>query len=197
MMKSLKPVLVIVALFVVSTMQAQFRFGVKGGVNISNVRFNKNVFRSDNITGIQVGPAIEAMLGRGGIGLDAAMLYSQRGFDSDDETVRNSYIDIPVNLKFKFGIPLVNPYLSAGPYISLRVAGDKKWSVSDKVEQIEAKSFGAGLHFAAGAEVLGMLQVGVTYGLGLTDDFKTFELKDVYVYTGKSHTWVVSATVFF
>lgn len=196
-MKSLKPVLVIVALFVVSTMQAQFRFGVKGGVNISNVRFNKNVFRSDNITGIQVGPAIEAMLGRGGIGLDAAMLYSQRGFDSDDETVRNSYIDIPVNLKFKFGIPLVNPYLSAGPYISLRVAGDKKWSVSDKVEQIEAKSFGAGLHFAAGAEVLGMLQVGVTYGLGLTDDFKTFELKDVYVYTGKSHTWVVSATVFF
>lgn len=196
-MKNLKLVMVIAALFVVSTMQAQFRFGVKGGVNISKVKFNKDVFKSDNITGFHVGPTIEAMMGQGGIGLDAAVLYSQRGFDSDDGTVRNSYLDIPVNLKFKFGLPLVNPYLAAGPYMSLRVAGDKKWSISDKVEQVEAKSFGAGLNFTAGAEIFNLLQVGVTYSLGLTDDFKTFKANDPDSYKGKAHTWLVSATVFF
>lgn len=196
-MKNLKIVMIIAALFVVSTMQAQFRFGVKGGLNISKVKFNENVFRSDNITGFHVGPTIEAMMGQGGIGLDAAVLYSQRGFDSDEKTIRNSYLDIPVNLKFKFGLPLVNPYLAAGPYMSLRVAGDKKWSISDKVDQIEAKSFGAGLNFTAGAEIFNSLQVGVTYSLGLTDDFKTFDIDDLDSYKGKAHTWLISAAVFF
>ncbi|HCC52771.1 MAG TPA: PorT family protein [Porphyromonadaceae bacterium] len=196
-MKNLKLVMVIAALFVVSTMQAQFRFGVKGGLNICKVKFNEDVFRSDNITGFHVGPTIEAMMGQGGIGLDAAVLYSQRGFDSDEKTIRNSYLDIPVNLKFKFGLPLVNPYLAAGPYMSLRVAGDKKWSISDKVDQIEAKSFGAGLNFTAGAEIFNSLQVGVTYSWGLTNDFKTFDVDDLDSYKGKAHTWLISAAVFF
>lgn len=189
--------MVIAALFVISTMQAQFRLGVKGGVNVSKVKFNREVFRSSNITGFHIGPAIEAMMGRGGIGLDAAVLYSQRGFDSENRRVRNSYLDIPVNLKFKLGLPVVNPYVAAGPYMSLRVAGNRKWSVSDKVAQIEAKRFGAGLNFTAGAEILSLLQVGVTYSLGLTDDFKTFKADDLYSYRGKAHTWMVSATVFF
>ncbi|MDR0743164.1 MAG: PorT family protein [Tannerella sp.] len=196
-MKRLKIVMVIAALFMVSTMQAQLRFGVKGGVNISKVKFNKKVFKSDNITGFHVGPTIEAMMGQGGIGLDAAALYSQRGFDAEGGAVKNSYLDIPVNLKFKLGLPLVNPYLAAGPYMSLRVTGNKKWSVSDKVEQIKAKSFGAGLNFAAGAEIFNMLQVGVIYSLGLTNDFKTFKANDPDSYKGKAHTWLVTATVFF
>jgi hypothetical protein len=196
-MKILKIVMVIAALFMVSMMQAQFRFGVKGGANISKVKFNKKVFKSDNITGFNVGPTIEAMMGQGGIGLDAAVLYSQRGFDSEDDAVMYSCLDIPVNLKFKLGLPLVNPYLAAGPYISLRVAGNKKWSVSDKVDQIKAKSFGAGLNFAAGAEIFNMLQVVLFYSLGLTNDFKTFKANDPDSYKGKVHTWLITTTVFF
>jgi hypothetical protein len=196
-MKNLKFIVIVAALFVASTMQAQFRFGVKGGYNVAKVKFNKEVFKSDNINGFHIGPTIEAMMGPGGIGLDAAVLYSQRGFDSDHGTVRNSYLDIPVNLKFKLGLPLVNPYLTAGPYMSLRVAGDKRWSVSDQVDQIKARSFGAGLNFGAGAEIFKLLQVGVTYSLGLTDDFKTFDAGDPNSYIGKAHTWLISATVFF
>jgi hypothetical protein len=196
-MKNFKFVMVIAALSIVSTMQAQFRFGVKGGYNVSKVKFNKEVFKSSNINGFHVGPTVEAMMGQGGLGMDVAVLYSQRGFGSDRGTVRNSYLDIPVNLKFKLGLPLVNPYLAAGPYMSLRVAGDKKWSVSDKVEQIRAKNFGAGLNFTAGAEVFNLLQLGVTYSLGLTEDFKTFDAKNPNSYKGKAHTWQISATVLF
>lgn len=200
-MKTMKILLIIAAWFAVSTVDAQVRFGVKGGVNISKVKFNKDAFRSDNVTGFHVGPAVEAMFGKGGMGFDAALLYSQIGFESDDETVKNAYLEVPVNLKFKFGTPLVNPFVAAGPYVGFRVAGDKVWDVRDNVngvkDQIKAKSFGAGLNFSAGAEVLNRLQLGVTYSWGLTEDYKTFEGSDVDSYKGKPHTWKVSAVIFF
>jgi hypothetical protein len=192
-MRNFKIVIVIAALFVVSTVQAQFRFGVKGGYNVSKVKFNREVFRADNINGFHIGPTVEVMDGW----MDVAVLYSQRGFKSDKSTVRNSYLDIPVNMKLKLSLPLVSPYLAAGPYISLRVAGDKLWSVSDKVEQIKAKNFGAGLNFAAGAEIFNLLQLSVTYSLGLTDDYKTFDITNPNSYKGKTHTWQIGATVLF
>ena len=200
-MKKVKCLLILVALLVVSTADAQMRFGAKGGLNIAKAEFNKDVFKSDNITGFHIGPTLETMFGKGGLGFDVALLYSQKGFKSDDETVRNAYIDVPLNLKFKFGMPLVNPYFAAGPYVGFRVAGDKIWNVSDNVggirEQVETKSFSAGLNFSVGAEVLGNLQVGLNYGWGLTDNYKTFESNNIDSYIGKSHTWSISATYFF
>ena len=144
---------VVVALLTVSaTVNAQFRFGVKGGVNIANVSFDKDVLNSDNITGFHVGPMVDASFGEGGIGLDLALLFSQKGFDTDDKSVKNTYLDVPVNLKFKFGIPVINPYLAAGPYVGFRVNGSKVKDVSfkDVKHQVESKSFGAGLNFTAG-----------------------------------------------
>lgn len=199
-MKKMKIVWMIAALFAVSTMaDAQFRFGVKGGVNISKVKFNKDAFDSDNVTGFHVGPALEAMFG--GVGFDLALLYSQIGFDTEDETVKNSYLEVPLNLKYKIGLPIVKPFAAVGPYVGFRVAGDKIWDLKDNVngvvQQVKAKSFGAGLNFTAGAEVLKFLQVGLTYSLGLTDDYKTFHASDANSYKGKPHTWKVSAVVFF
>jgi hypothetical protein len=199
-MKRMKIIWVIAALFAVSTMaEAQFRFGVKGGVNISKVKFNRNAFESDNVTGFHVGPALEAMFG--GTGFDLALLYSQIGFETKDETVKNSYLEVPLNLKLKINLPLVKPYVAAGPYVGFRVAGDKIWDVRDHVngvvQEIKARSFGAGLNFTAGAEVLKFLQIGFTYSLGLTDDYKTFRASDVNSYKGKPHTWKVSTVVFF
>ncbi|MDR1381795.1 MAG: PorT family protein [Tannerella sp.] len=200
-MKKMSFVLMMAALFAVSTADAQLRFGVKGGVNVARAKFDREYFKSDNITGFHIGPMLEGMIGQGGIGFDAAVLYSQKGFDSDDETVRNAFLEVPVNLKFKLGLPLVNPYVAAGPYIDIRVAGDETWNVlktpQDVIHQIKTKSFGAGLNFSAGAEVFRALQIGVTYSLGLTDNYESFDVKDIASYKGKAHTWSVSAAVFF
>ena len=190
-----------VALFAVSTVDAQMRFGAKGGLNITKAEFDKDAFKSDNITGFHIGPTLETMFGKGGLGFDLALLYSQKGFKSDDETVRNAYLEVPVNLKFKLGMPLVNPFFAAGPYVGFRVAGDKVWNVSENTagirEQIEAKSFSAGLNFAVGADIFNNLQVGLNYSWGLTDDYETFESRSIDSYIGKSHTWSVSAAYFF
>lgn len=174
---------------------AQLRFGIKGGANISKVSISKDVMNSDNVTGFNIGPMVEMKLPVVGIGLDAAILYSQRGVETLNETMKTSYLDVPVNLKWKIGLPLVKPYLAAGPYVSFRVGGDKFWDIPHSVgDQLRARNFGAGLNFGAGVEVLSHLQIGFIYGLGLTDDYKA--LKDGGVY-GKSRGWSVNAAILF
>jgi hypothetical protein len=199
-MKNVKFLLAVVVLLTISvTVNAQLRFGVKGGVNIANVSFDKDVLNSDNVTGFHVGPMIDASFGEGGIGLDLALLFSQKGFDTKDKSVKNTYLDLPVNLKFKFGIPLINPYLAAGPYVGFRVNGSKVKDISykDIKHQVQSKNFGAGLNFSAGAELFDRLQIGLIYSWGLTNDYKTFDGNDLDSYKGKPHTWSISAAFLF
>ena len=190
--------LLIFALFSVSSIaNAQFRFGAKGGMNIVNASFSRDIIKSDNIVGFHVGPTIEAMFGKGGLGFDAAVLYSQRGFDSDVETVKNSYLEVPLNLKFKLGMPLVNPFVAAGPYAGFRIGGGDAKNISSVIDQMKTKSFAGGLNFIAGAEFFNMLQVSINYSWGLTDNYKTFEFGNSDSYRGKSHAWSISAAYYF
>ena len=176
--------------------QAQLRFGVKGGLNITSVHFDSDLLKSDNVTGFHIGPMIEATMPLLGFGFDAALLYSQKGMESSSSgvktTMKTSYIDVPVNLKWKFGLPIVKAYLAAGPYASFRVGGDKIWNVLS--DQLETKSFGAGLNFGAGVEVFNHLQVGFIYELGLTDNFSAEKLD---LSSNKNRGWTISAAILF
>lgn len=175
---------------------AQVRFGIKGGANISKVSINKEVLNSDNVTGFNIGPMMEFTVPLVGVGMDAAILYSQRGVETLGESMKTSYLDVPVNFKWKFGIPLVKAYLAAGPYASFRVGGDKIWDIPHSVgTQLKAKNFGVGLNFGAGVELMSHLQVGFNYGLGLTDDYETLAVKDLA--NGKSRGWTITAAVLF
>lgn len=194
--------LLLVGLMVLMTpvANAQLRFGVKGGVNISSVKFNKDIIDSDNMTGFHIGPTIE-LGGMAGLGLDAAVLYSQKGFKYKGDSYKNDYLEIPINLKYKFGmLPLVKPFAAVGPYFGFRVAGDKLWDVgatyNGVIDQIKTKSFSSGLNLGIGAEVLNMVQIGLTYSWGFTDNYKLedFELESS---SGKNRQWSISAAVFF
>ena len=177
--------------------EAQIRFGVRGGVNISSVHFSSDVVDADNVTGFHIGPMIEAMAPFLGIGVDAAVLYSQKGMEKDSESMKTDYIDVPVNLKWKFGLPIVKGYVAAGPYVGFRVGGDKVWDIPGSVsDQVKAKNFGAGLNFGAGVELISHVQVGFNYGLGLTDNYSVSKgsLKDG---DGKNRGWSITAAILF
>ena len=190
-------VLVILMVFIAVPAKSQLKFGVKGGLNISSVHMNSDILKADNVTGFQIGPMIETTIPLIGIGLDAAILYSQKGVDMKTEgtvtstSMKTDYLDIPVNLKWKFGIPLVKAYLSAGPYVGFRVGGDKIWNVLG--DQIKAKNFSAGLNFGVGAELISHLQVGINYGLGLTDNYSS----DKFDMKAKNRGWSITAAVLF
>lgn len=180
--------------------QAQFRFGVKGGVNISKVSTDGGTnFSEDNITGFQVGPSIEWLFIKN-LGIDAAAVYSQKGIKVNNGSViadsKSGYLDIPVNLKLVAGLTEnIKPYVAAGPYISFKVSGDD--TVGQNSESIsnqwDAQSFGAGVNIGAGVELFKFLQVGANYGVSLTDDYKASNGS----YTAKDRTWSITAAVYF
>ena len=192
-------VLIILMAFIAVPAKSQLKFGVKGGLNISSVHLNSDILKADNVTGFQIGPMIETTIPLVGVGMDAAILYSQKGMDVKSETgtstnVKTDYIDVPVNLKWKFGLPIIKGYLGAGPYIGFRVGGDKFWEIPGSVVgQVKAKNFSAGLNFGAGVELISHLQVGINYGLGLTDNYSA----EKYDLNAKNRGWSVTAAILF
>ncbi len=176
-------------------LEAQIKFGVKGGLNISSVHLNSDILEADNVTGFQIGPMMETMIPFFGLGFDAAILYAQKGMAlNSGESVKTSYLDVPINLKWKFGLPLAKLFVAAGPYFDFRIGGDKFWEVPGSVaEQVKAKTFSAGLNVGAGAELFSHLQVGFNYGWGLTDNYSS-EQSDI---NAKNRGWSITAAILF
>ena len=178
--------------------QAQLKLGIKAGVNMSNVALGSleevgGNFKTENLTGFQLGPMIEAMTPLG-IGLDLAVLYSQTGFKNalENEEYKLNTLQVPVNLKLRITLlpKLLKVYGTAGPYACLNLSGKLK-------DQIETKTFGLGLNFGAGIELLKHLQVGFNYQVGLTNDFGSFDFSTVPDLKGRPTVWSVTAAYLF
>ena len=108
-----KCIVLVVALMLVS-IQGFSQFGVKGGLNFSKLDFDANSLNeiSDNSTGFFIGPMAEVTLPILGLGVDGALMYSQRGKDD----TKQLGVEIPVNLKYTIGLgSMLGVYLAAGP----------------------------------------------------------------------------------
>lgn len=173
--------------------QAQFKWGIKGGANISSIHFSDlpEIFSTDNLTGFHIGPTIELMAPFIGLGFDASILYSQTGMEIGTQKIKSDYLNVPVNLKWKIGIPAVKVFAAAGPYIGFRLGGGKIWDVI--IDEVQSKSFSAGLNLGAGVELIQHLQISATYQLGLTDNYSVKQLK----IDGKNRGWMISAAILF
>jgi len=194
-MKSIYSLLTSVALLllIATTANAQVKFGVKGGLNISSVSFNSDLLKSDNVTGFHIGPLLEVMTPLG-IGFDGAILYAQKGMDFAEVAIKTDYIEVPVNLKWKIGPPpigyIFKAWVAAGPYIAFRVSEPEAL-----VDSWEAKSFAAGINLGIGVELFTHLQIGFTYGLGLTNDYSASLIETDVV--GKNRTKSLTAVILF
>ena len=204
-MKNMKKIagwmLVALLMLAVFPMKAQVRIGIKTGVNVHSIHYGDDVFESGNVTGFYVGPMIEVPIPMSNATVDVALLYTRRRLETDElgekGTLKTNYLDVPVNIKWHFGIPLIRMYFSAGPYASFRLGGDNEWNlVSSVAEQVEAKSFGAGLNFGAGLTLLRFWQIGVNYGLGLTDDYSV-RRSSLSGVSAKNRGWSISTGIMF
>ena len=201
-MKKILFTLVFVSLVAFSA-QAQLKYGVRGGVNLSSLSGDGDEALK-NMTGFYIGPSVEVSFL--GMAVEGSVLYSQKGIKAEEtiegQTVKADekigYIEVPVNLRYKFGLPvvsrLVTPFIEAGPYVAFKVSGDKRIGESNDVsEQWKTKTFGAGLNFGIGVELLSKLQVKGNYSLGLTDNYKA----GVGNWSLKDRTWQIGLGYYF
>lgn len=185
-MKKIFGVIALAAAFMFAVpAQAQLKFGVKAGLNVSKASLDKGVLSADNRTGFFVGPMAEFTLPVIGLGVDAALLYDNKSVKvgAEGESVSSTlhYIDIPINVKYTIGLgSLASVYGATGPQFSYNIGGK---SILDGSYALNDSDFS--WNIGAGVKLLGHLQVGYNYNIALG---KTAEVKDANAidFVGKS-----------
>ena len=103
MKKVLSVLMVAVALMMAAPAQAQLiKFWVKGGMDFTKLDTDvKSLDEAmDRSTGFFIGPMAEVTLPIIGLGIDGALMFSQKGKGE----AKQQGIEIPVNLKYTIGV---------------------------------------------------------------------------------------------
>lgn len=200
-------------LFAASSAQAQVKFGLKGGLNVTNMSLNSEVFDADNQTGFFIGPTVKFTLPIVGLGIDASALYDQRDAkvkveEGDgalvESKIKNQSINIPINLRYGVGLgSTASIYLFAGPQFGFNV-GDKNQSLYKDLAQWRLKSSTFSVNVGLGAMLLSHLQISANYNIacGKTGETTMSEAlgttaQEVFSKRGRANAWQIGLAYYF
>ena len=183
---------------------AQFNWGLEAGVNMSkvSVKGDGGLFDSSNRTGWFVGPKAQVIMPVIGLGLDGAILYSQKymKLEAEGESSPNKsmpYLEIPINIRYNYGFSsLVGIYVATGPQYDWYLGSRNLTFDGESFGKLERSTFS--WNVGVGVNLLSHLQVGVTYNIamgqtgeieGVGDALKKCDLKN--------NTWQVRLAYLF
>lgn len=173
MKKILSLVFIVAAMLYATSANAQVKFGLKGGLNVTSMSFSEDVFDASNKTGFFVGPMVKVTVPIVGLSFDAAALYDQKeakvkangdDYELTGKNVKQQSINIPVNVRYGFGLSsLANAFVFAGPQWGINV-GDKNFKWADKASYSLKKS-NFSVNVGAGVTLLSHLQISANYNI--------------------------------
>ena len=211
MKKVLSIVFLVAAMLFAANANAQIKFGLKGGLNVTSMSFSEEVFDASNKTGFFVGPMVKVTVPIVGLSFDAAALYDHKEADvkytgTEGElgkvNVKQQSINIPVNVRYGFGLSsLANIFLFAGPQWGINV-GDKnfKWNESSSYS---LKKSNFSVNVGAGVTLLNHLQVSANYNIacGKSADASLSKALDAAANAGKdkshNNSWQIALGYWF
>lgn len=198
-MKNINKIIIVIVLFLTATtaVQAQVRFGLKGGVTLNELKWDKNVLSSDNRMGFTGGLMIEVGLPVVGLGLDASALYTHRENEliHEGQKLKRDYVDFPVNVKYKLQIPVIAkviaPFVTTGPDFALLLSDQDKGD-------FKARKWNTSWNVGFGAELFRKLQIHANYGIGISKAFEYIGKEvDSTPVEGKDRYWTITAAYLF
>ena len=206
-MKKFFTLVVLLATMAVAA-QAQVKFGVKGGLNLTNMKFDNSIIDKSNQTGFFIGPTLNFTLPVVGLGIDASALYDQRSakIEGSDDKLKQQSIQIPVNLRYGFGLGnTASFYIFAGPQFGFNI-GDKTTNLLNNALEWRLKDSNLSANLGVGLMLLNHLQVSANYNiaLGTTGETNVNVLSSTTstvanLVTGKTkaNAWQLSVAYFF
>lgn len=157
MKKLVSTLMLMVCLLLAVPAQAQLKFGLKGGVDMSKVTTDIG----DNATGFFVGPMMEVTLPVIGLGVDVAALYSQSGVKFEKKDADNlKSIEVPVNLKWTVGLgSAFGVFAAVGPQFG--------FNLDNGVDAaLQSKKCAVSVNVGVGLKLLRHFQLGANYNIG-------------------------------
>ncbi len=176
----LKSGLVIILAVSFAQSNAQINTGYLFGVNLTtmSVKVNGVSCPAERPFAIHFGQYLEIPV-NDNFAFEPALKFSAKGadyvIDSTDYSISPIYLEVPLNLKLKFGSRTVKVSLYGGPYFSCGIGGYKIVSggvLNDirygKNDYNDLRRFDIGYNLGAGINIKGF-SVSVQYGVGLSD----------------------------
>ena len=180
---------------------AQVKFGIQAGLNMTNVSASDLNGTVKSRTGFFVGPTVKFSLPIVGLGIDASALYDQREGKAEvagqTETVKSQSIQVPINLRYGIGLGVAEVFAFAGPQFGFNIGGKK--GVFNDMADWTLKSSNFSANVGLGATILGKLQAKINYNvaLGKTGEFESVSSTVKQVVDAKLNAWQISLAYFF
>ena len=204
-MKKFFTLVVLLATMTVAA-QAQVQFGVKGGLTLTNMKFDNSIVDKSNQTGFFIGPTINFTLPVVGLGIDASALYDQRSakIEGSEDKLKQQSIQIPINLRYGFGLGnTASLYIFAGPQFGFNI-GDKTTNLLNNALEWRLKDSNLSANLGVGLMLLNHLQVSANYNVALGTTGETNVVNSTLstagnILTGKTkaNAWQLSVAYFF
>ncbi|MDE5773789.1 MAG: PorT family protein [Muribaculaceae bacterium] len=214
-MNSFKKIIIALTVILIGAgaANAELRFGVRAGMLINKLSFNQDALKANNSCGWTAGAIVDYTVPIIGISMDAGLMYARMNnatdvtatdvnttnalIGTDNAIYGKNFLEIPINVKYKFTIPvvgsIVKPYLYTGPNFAFRL--DK--SITNDVANVKSRACQVAWNVGLGVELIRHLQVSASYGFGINSvvgkvsDINTQELK------ARNNYWTVSAAWLF
>ncbi|MBR1745666.1 MAG: porin family protein [Fibrobacter sp.] len=190
-------------------LQAQVRFGLKGGLEMATLDFDSGLLDSSNRMGFFAGPTLKIGIPLlPGLSVDVAALYNQRDLKVQEEDFTQKSLVAQGDARIGVGLgEFLNVFILAGPQFSFNVGDDiihwfdkdgnlREFSLQETMLSV---NFGGGVTFAKHFE--GSIRYNVP--IGKTADFTWQDLGDQIVDQMWKHTrthtnsWNIALTYYF
>lgn len=206
----------LVAIFSFGYASADFRFGVKAGLSFNKLDYKLSGSQEiadqlkdpSNQTGWMAGVMAEFTIPIINIGADASVLYAHQNVSANEEKYydNKNFIDIPINLKWKIGIPavskIISPIIYTGPDFLFALNKNKHYGGAMYIK--DNKKCEIGWNVGIGVELLQHLQIDAGYCFGLNDvtnclhlSYSSMYPNDGWSLKAKKNYWTVSVAYLF
>ena len=212
----MKKVLTLIVMAVAFAMpsKAQVSFGVKGGLNLTNMSIDQSNLEDlfKNKAGFFAGITIKASLPLiPGLAIDGSALYDQREGDievsipggTSTEKLKSQSIQIPINLRFEIGLgESANIFIFAGPQVGFNI-GDKTSGLWNDMAEWRLNTSNFSANVGLGFTILSHLQVSANYNIALGKtgevDFNSAvsQTWDAVKGEAKANSWQIALAYYF
>ena len=160
-------ILSILALVLALPMVGQVRLGVRGGMTVGKLRFDRDVMNSDNRVGYTGGLLLDMNIPVVGLGLEVSAMYTHRDnrLTDHERVYKRHFFDFPVLARYRLSLPAVQriiaPYIFTGPCFSIL------FNEGDKTDMDNSKTY-LSWDVGGGVDLFGHLRIAASYGIGMT-----------------------------
>ena len=192
-----KILIVILTLAIALPATGQVRVGLRGGVTLGELRFDREIIDSDNRMGYCGGLLLDLAIPATGLGIEASVMYTHRNnrLTDGDRLFKRHYIDIPLMVRYRMPLPGVEhifaPIIFTGPSFSILFNENSSENWQSRKTYL---SWDAGL----GADLLNHFRLTASYGIGISKAMSYIDRE----YTGdkvqgKDRCWTLTAAWLF